>query len=218
MGERVLEFVKKNVLFVALVFFGIILLSIGFIQYLASNSKTDEVTFQSSAKSKDTTTDIKGASISTSKISVDVEGKVLKPGVYSLPEGARVQDALIASGGMSAKADREYMSKHVNLAQKLSDGAKIYIPGIGEITSADTSVVSNTAPNMASTTSIGDNSNLININTATTDQLDTLPKIGPVTAQKIIASRPYGSKEELVSKKVLGQKTYEGLKDKITAE
>jgi competence protein ComEA len=59
---------------------------------------------------------------------------------------------------------------------------------------------------------------LININSASADTLDTLPKVGPITAQKIISGRPYSSKDELVSKKILTQKTFEGLKDKITVE
>jgi competence protein ComEA len=148
---------------------------------------------------------------------VDVEGQVQKPGVYKVSDGARLQDALIAAGGMSSIADREYISKHLNLAQKVVDGGKIYIPGIDEKTT-DTPVSIDSDSNISSTNTLGDNSGLININSSSAEQLDTLPKVGAVTAQKIISGRPYISTDELVSKKILGQKTYDGLKDKITAE
>ena len=63
---------------------------------------------------------------------VDLEGAVEKPGLYELPFDARVNDLLIRAGGLSASADREWVEKNLNLAQKLADGAKIYIPRLGE--------------------------------------------------------------------------------------
>lgn len=160
--------------------------------------------------------DIKGES-TVSKISVDVEGKVQKPGVYTLPEGSRIQDALIAAGGLSSTADRVYVSKHLNQAQKVIDGGKIYIPAIGETQAANIPAEAHdTMSNSSASTT--DTSGMININSALEAQLDTLPKIGPVTAKKIIGGRPYQDINELVSKKVLGQKTFEGIKEKIVAE
>ena len=92
-------------------------------------------------------------------------------------------------------------TKNINLAAKLNDGAKIYIPKIEEgdpqeITDMKTS--------------------LININTASSETLDTLPGIGPATAAKIISNRPYKSLEELLDKKVVSLKVFEQIKDKIT--
>lgn len=206
-----LEFIRKNPLVVGLIAVGVLLLIIGFFQYLNSKKTKDEAVFiPSNAKA------VAGA-ISATEISIDIEGAVQKPGVYKLSEGARVQDALVASGGMSSGADREYVSKHFNLAQKLIDGAKVYIPQKGELVNTDLSVPENSASKTVSSVAIGDNTGLININSATVNQLDTLPKIGPVTAQKIVSARPYASKEELVSKKILSQKTFDGLKDKIIA-
>ena len=114
---------------------------------------------------------------------------------------------------MSSGADREYVPKHMNLAQKISDGSKVYIPAIEE---SEVVIQSNSID--ASPSTIGLDTGLINVNSATSEQLDTLPKVGPVTAQKIISGRPYGNISELLSKKILGQKAFDMLKDKIVAE
>ncbi len=129
-----------------------------------------------------------------SEIVVEVSGQVEKPGVYKLPFGSRVEDALIMSGGFSSSADRVWVEKSLNRAAKLSDGQKIYIPQKG-------------------TSSL---SNLININTADAKTLDTLPGIGQVYGQSIIEHRPYSNIEELLSKGILKTGVYEKIKDKIT--
>lgn len=208
------DFVRRNPLFFGLICLGTILLIVGVFQYLSSKSSKDEAVFIPAGSKQD----IAGVATQAKEISIDVEGGVQKPGVYKLNEGARVQDALIVSGGLSSLADREYLAKHFNLAQKLTDGAKIYIPQKGEQVASVVSVEQNLSSSSPSGPTFGDNTGLININSATLEQLDALPKVGPVTAQKIISARPYASKDELVSKKILTQKTYEGLKDKITAE
>ena len=212
--EVILEFIKKNLLFVGLIFFGVILMLIGLFQYLASKNDTSDIEFTSSESQ---TAETKGASTST-KISVDVEGRVLHPGVYSLTEGARIKDALIAAGGLSSSADRVYVSKHLNQAQKVIDGGKIYIPAIGEIQPANITVDANDTTMSNSSASTVESNGMININTASESELDALPKVGPITAKKIISARPYSNINELVSKKVLGQKTFDGLKEKIVAE
>ncbi len=77
-------------------------------------------------------------------IVVDVEGAVFKSGAYAIPENSRVQDALIAAGGITQDADQKYFEQNINLAAKLVDGAKIYIPINGEdilTTGAETSTV-----------------------------------------------------------------------------
>ena len=208
---RFREFVLKNLLFVISILLGLVLCGVGVVQYFATQNNSNDLIFTS-------VEDIKKESAPKSKISVDVEGKVIKPGVYQLDEGARLQDALIASGGLASGADREYVSKKVNLAQKILDGAKIYIPAVGEIEAAQ-AVLSSSDPAEILTADIAvedQEEGLINVNTASVESLDTLPKIGPVTAQKIINGRPYGSIEELVSKKVLTQKTFDGLRDMIS--
>lgn len=138
-------------------------------------------------------------------IKVDIAGAVEKPGLYEIPYDSRIQDVLISAGGLSPKANRNYISKSINLAQKATDGMKIYIPEESE------------ASNLSSLSVLSDLSNLININVASLKDLDALSGIGPVTGQKIIDSRPYSATEELVSKKVISKSVYDKIKDKITA-
>lgn len=145
------------------------------------------------------------------KIKVDIAGSVKKPDVYQLADGSRIEDAIDAAGGLSAKADKDWISKNLNLAQVIGDGTKIYTPRVDEFV-----VSSNT-----SGSSLGSTTNIlgkVNINSASSSDLDTLPRIGPVTAQKIIDGRPYSSVEDLINNKVLGPKTYEGLKDLVSVQ
>ncbi len=135
------------------------------------------------------------------KIVVDVAGAVIKPGVYTLSQNARVQEALIAAGGLGKNSDRNWVAKNLNLAAKLIDGAKVYIPAIGE-------------PSAQNQT--GDGSIQVNINSASTSELEKLPGIGGVTAEKIISARPYGTVDELVSKKAVSNAVFEKIKEKVT--
>lgn len=144
------------------------------------------------------------ANIQSKKILIDVEGAVLHPGVYTLLSEARVQDALKKSGGLASNADKIWVEKNLNLATKLTDGAKIYIPVLGEVLSG-----------VATSSLAGSVGNMISINTASQVELDTLPGIGLITAEKIISNRPYGALEELVSKKVVSAKVFAGIKDSI---
>ena len=113
---------------------------------------------------------------------IDVSGAVENPGVYKLTSSSRIQDALLAAGGLSADADRTWVSKHMNLAGKLIDGAKVYVPQVAE-------TISNSVLGITS----GQNQDVISINSASASQLESLPGIGEVTAQKIITLRPYSS-------------------------
>ena len=142
------------------------------------------------------------------KIFIDVSGSVLRPGVYELSSNARIQDALIAAGGLAGDADREWVAKAVNLAAKIVDGTKIYIPAKGTVTSA--------SPGQASVAGISNISSLININSATQTELEKLPGIGPVTAQKIITNRPYTDVQELLSKKAVGAKVFDQIKSIVS--
>lgn len=138
-------------------------------------------------------------------VKVDVSGAVISPGVYEIPYDSRIQDVLIAAGGMSTKADQTYVSKNINLAQRVSDGMKIYFPEKGEI-----NIESPTTASVAKSTSI-------NLNTATLAELDTLPGIGPVMANKIVAQRPYQTVSQLLERKVVSSSVYTKIKDSVTA-
>lgn len=129
----------------------------------------------------------------SANIIVDVQGAVEKPGVYELPNNSRLLAALKKAGGISPEADRYLIAKNFNLAKKLIDEEKVYLPFLEERDQTVLGIYQST---------------ITNINTANVSQLELLPGIGPVRAQKIIDNRPYQQLEELVNKKVLGQATY----------
>lgn len=196
--DKYIPLLKQYFLPFGLGLFGLIFLVYGLIALLGSSASSKDVVFEVGSEATE--------SAKVKEIIVDIAGAVLKPGVYRLPFDARVQDALIAAGGLSEAADRGWVAKNLNLALKLRDGVKIYIPGSGE------SITRSASSGQASELS----SSLININTASEGELDTLPGIGPVTAAKIINGRPYESVEDLLNKKIVGSKVFEQIKEKIT--
>ena len=142
---------------------------------------------------------------------VDIEGAVEKPGVYELPADSRINHLLILAGGLAAEADRDWVEKNVNLAQKLSDGSKLYIPRYQE--PEQFAAENNSAGGQVAGSQAG---NLININTASASELDTLWGIGEARAKEIIANRPYQAAEELQSKKIIPSNVFERIKDLIS--
>ena len=132
----------------------------------------------------------------------------MKPGVYELKGNARVNEALIAAGGLGEEADREWVEKNLNLAAKVTDGQKIYIPSEGE--------TEKVAPLQGKGTTLMTRLDLVNINTASSAELDTLWGVGEATAKKIIDSRPYGAVEELLTKKAVKNNVYEAIKDSVS--
>lgn len=149
------------------------------------------------------------------EITADVSGAVIKPGVYKLAIGSRIDDLLIAAGGFSGDADRDWTDKYLNRAAKLTDGQKIYIPGMNE-QSAVPSAKSGGGDQTASSTFSSDSNVLININTASLSELDKLPGIAQKRGQSIIEHRPYSNIEELLSKGVLTPSVYQKVKDLVT--
>ncbi len=149
-------------------------------------------------------------SVANTKIYVDLAGAVEKPDLYELTSGARLKDVLKLAGGLSADADRDFFAKNFNLSLLLSDQEKIYIPSTSEVENGFV-METNQQPitnNQAST--------LININSSDLDQLDQLPGIGKVTAEKIIRQRPYQSIEELLTKKIINKSTFEKIRGLIS--
>lgn len=140
------------------------------------------------------------------KIVVDVGGAVERPGIYELQDGARVNDVLIAAGGLSSEADRVWVTRNINLAQKVSDGNKLFIP-FKTAQDGQTGVVLSSQTTSQQQT--------ISINTATPKELEMLWGVGEVRAQAIIEGRPYSSIEELVTKKVIPQSVVEKNKKKL---
>lgn len=142
------------------------------------------------------------------EVKVDVSGAVVSPGVYTLSADSRVEDAIKLAGGVLNSANSDYLSKNINLAQKIADGMKIYVPSGSETVPVQTSSTQTSVNSVQSA--------LININSASLSDLDKLPGIGAVTAQKIIDNRPYSGIEELVIKKAIGRSVYEKIKGMIS--
>ena len=151
--------------------------------------------------------------VSAKQISVDISGAVNKPGVYKLPFDSRVEEAVSASGGLSAEANLEYISKYLNMAQKLSDGSKVYLPKQGEMgVAVGGGSVAGVSIQAGSQSQPGGQ---VNINSASQSELEALPGIGPVTAAKIIASRPYQTIDDLQTQKIVSKSVFEKIKGSI---
>jgi competence protein ComEA len=156
---------------------------------------------------------------SPSPIIVHITGAVIRPGLYSLPPGSRLQDAVQAAGGATQDADLEA----VNLAGFIEDGSRIVIPKTTPILPTEsTPVITESSRAELGTPIIPDSNHRININTANQTELESLPGIGPVLAMKIIAYReangPFSTIEEIIDVSGIGQATFELIKDLITVE
>lgn len=132
---------------------------------------------------------------------VHVSGAVVRPGLYRLDDGARVVDVVAAAGGLDDDAD----AAAINLARPLSDGEQLRVPHQGEA-----------AVPAAAATADG----RVNLNTADAAALDTLPRVGPAIAERIIAWRTengrFTSVDDLLSVPGIGEKMLAGLRDRVT--
>lgn len=142
---------------------------------------------------------------------VDLQGAVEKPGVYELPADSRINDLLVAGGGLSAQADREWVAANINRAQKLVDGQKLFIPS----QDSPATIAGASTAGSAGKQDLPANRR-VSINTATAAELDTLWGIGEARAKAIIDNRPYQTLEELKSKAKIPSNVYERIKDQIT--
>ena len=139
-------------------------------------------------------------------IYVSVMGEVVSPGVYILPENSRVFELINEAGGTTKDADLT----GINMVLKLTDGMQLYVPGIS---SSENSVQAGSSFNTPA---------LININTATLEELSTLTGIGATRAKAIIDYRekngPFNTKEDLMLVNGIKQGIYDGLKDEICTQ
>lgn len=145
-----------------------------------------------------------GSASSGAVIYVHILGQVEDPGLYVLHDGDRAMDVVAAAGGLTATADPAAL----NLARFLSDGEQIVVPAVGGAPPASVAVGGTAIPGK------------VNINTADEPTLETLPRVGPAMAARILAWRAANGRftavEDLMSVSGIGEKTFEGLKDLVT--
>ncbi|HEM3518157.1 TPA: helix-hairpin-helix domain-containing protein [Streptococcus suis] len=169
-----------------------------------------EQTSNSSELVEETSTEV---SEEPSQLVVDVKGAVAKPGLYTLEANARVNDAVEAAGGLTSQAD----PKSINLAQKLSDEAVVYVASKDE----NISVVASTTASSAMSQE-EKNTSLVNLNTATEADLQTISGIGAKRAADIIAYREangrFKSVDDLNNVSGIGDKTMESIRPYVTVE
>jgi len=169
-NEQILPFFKEHAIALTYGLIGVICVGYGLIN-LSSPQQSNDPQFPSIQPASSKVM----VSQTQKQITIDIEGAVQKPGVYKVFADSRIKDALAAAGGLSQTADRQQVAQNLNLASPLTDGAKFYIPAVGEqmTTSGD-------ASNNSSGTVAG--SSTVNINQSSEEELDALPGIGPVTA------------------------------------
>ncbi len=168
----------------------------------------DQLPFATRATSTtDSVVEVSTTTIAASLV-VYVAGSVVTPGVYTLAASARVTDAVNAAGGAAADADLNV----VNLAATVHDGERIYVPKVGEAIPAVIGVDSAVDDTVAA--------GPVNVNSATADQLDVLPGVGPTTAAAIVAHRqqngPFQAVDQLGDVRGIGPAKLDALRGLVT--
>ncbi len=141
----------------------------------------------------------------TTTLTIYISGAVEHPGVYSVSAGSSVADAIKVSGGLSPVADYAYIEESINLAAVLTDRMHIFIPRNESMVSAPRA---NTQSSPIHT--------LVSINSASSAELEGLPKIGEKTAAKIIAGRPYTTIDQILTKKYVSESVFTEIKGKLS--
>lgn len=204
-SERIEDYIKENKDVLMKVAAAAVLVVASFFVFILSEDKQAE----SVSDNQET---IVEAESETPVILVDIGGEVINPMVAELEEGSRVEDAINAAGGVTDDADLT----EINRAAFLEDGDKILIP-----TKSDKSENASEADTSNGGTETGTvyQDERVNINTADSEQLQTLTGIGPVTAEKIIEYREENGRfdniEDIKNVSGIGEKTFEKLKDDI---
>ena len=222
------EFNKKQKIIIVIIFSIII---IAFLYYIYTKDKSTFISSEELEVENTTEEETEEVEEESQKIIVHVSGAVNKEGIVKLDADSRISDAIDKAEGLAENAD----TKKINLAFKLEDGMKIYIPKIGEEENEETqettgdetsqyitssSGVIDTQENESSKNSSGKiTKGKININTASQTELETLPGIGPATSSKIISYREENGKfesiEEIKEVSGIGDAKYENIKELI---
>ncbi len=213
--EKIKKKIKKYLLEIFLLSLALIITIISLIIIIQSSNTTreNEIEIIQTNQNKKTYDDT---------IYVDISGSVKNPGLYELKINSRLKNAIDKAGGLDENADKNFFYRNFNLARLLQDQEKIYIPSIWEVNNGYVKETPLTFDFISPINQISSfenkNNSLININNADIDELDTLPGIGKITAQKIIDNRPFQSIEELLTKKIINKSTFEKIKNLITIE
>lgn len=195
---------------------GMLFISIGIFIYKGDVFSQPSIEVLNSSDNNNSESDDSAIENDSNKvIVVEISGSVNTPGVYELPLGSRIDDALKTAKDITEEADKDWMAKYLNRAAILVDGQKIYIPAVGE-QSEGASAIPDQGGVMGTSNGGSGAQNSVNINTASQSQLESLWGIGPVTAQTIIEQRMYSSVEELLSKGILKKNVYERNKDVLS--
>jgi competence protein ComEA len=150
---------------------------------------------------------------SLGEVFIDISGAVVNPGVYSLKLGQRWADGVERAGGFSDQADLEVVSQKLNLAQAVSDGDKIIIP-FKPLFNDNLSKTTTSTPKEAASSAQSE-SVKISINSASLDELDSLPGIGPKRAADIVAARPFSQITDLYEKEIISESVFNEIKNSI---
>ncbi len=211
-----LSFGKHSPIAVTAVVLVLVLLLVAVVVFLFKGASTPSfVVEKSSTTSSFDSGDSKaneGSTHDQKSISVHVAGCVLNPGMYSIAEGARVNDAIELAGGFNDDADQD----RINLARVLSDGEQIVVPSKND--SSGNGGASADSPESATGVSV--TISKVNVNTADAAELDAIPGVGPSLAKKIVSDRdangPFKNIDELARVSGIGDKKLEGMREYVT--
>lgn len=177
--------------------------------YFFMKDDTDEILYTNDFYISTNTSEV---SEQIKEMIIHIDGEVINPGLVYLPMGSRISDAISAAGGLTEIAD----TSKINLAYELKDAQKIYIPSIYD---AEINYIQNDAGNNVIVPDASSNSSLININSASQAELETLPGVGASTAKKIIDYRTKNGKfqtiEDIMNVSGIGEAKFNNLKDYI---
>ena len=219
MIENVLEKIKQYKLALVIALIGVVIAGFMMLQREQKQENNiqqlmEQTTYSSSSKTEksEQRSESDQGDKNEGMVTVDVKGAVKKPGVYQLKSSSRVHDALLKAGGMTDEADL----KSINQAQKLVDEAVVYVAKVGE------NVVDVTTNTSTSSATSQAKSGLVNLNTATEADFQTISGIGQKRAQDIIAYREANGKfksvDDLKNVTGIGAKTLEKLKEYVTVD
>lgn len=198
MKRKISEFIESNI---KKIIYGSLILNGLLIAVLIFGNKTSSVVIDDMALASDNNAALIENIPSIPQLLIEVVGEVNNPGIYKISRPIMVLEAIDLAGGLTKNANMDYVHQVLLLSKTVSNNEKIYIPSIAQ---------------QVSGSSDSSNTSLININSASLSELDELPGVGPVTAQKIIDGRPYTSVEDLQSLDGISDTLYNNIVTLVT--